>query len=202
MLVLAILGWGAPFWWLRRLHRKRLQKFEDQLPDGIDMLVSAMRAGYSFQSAMQFIGSEMPEPLGPEFARFYEEQRLGVEVRTALGGMQDRVDSLDLKMFVTAVLIQRETGGNLSEVLSSLADLIRSRIALRGHIQTLVAEPKLSAKFLAIMPVIVFQLLSFLNPDFMKPLLGTGPGRMMLVGSSISIFVGYMIMMKIADVDI
>lgn len=202
MLALTVAGWSAPFFWLRRRHRKRLHKFESQLPDGIDMLVSAMRAGYSFQAAAQFLGTEMPAPLGPEFARFYEEQRLGMDVRTALVTLQDRVDSLDLKMFVTAVLIQRETGGSLSEVLSGLADLVRSRIALRGHIETLVAEPKLSAKFLAIMPFVVFSVLSFLNPHFMSPLLGTPIGRTLLVGAMISISVGYMIMMRIADVDI
>lgn len=201
-LILTASGWAAPFLWLNHRHRKRLHQFETQLPDAVDMLVSAMRAGYSFQAATQFIGEEMPTPMGPEFARFYEEQRLGVDVRTALIGMQERVDSLDLKMFVTAVLIQRETGGNLSEVLSNLADLIRSRIALRGHIQTLVAEPRMSAKFLAVMPILVFFLLAFLNPQFMKPLTTTDVGRFLIVGASISIVVGYLIMMKIADVDV
>src|SRR5512138_63277 len=131
-----ILGWLGPFAWLRWKQKRRINAFEQQLPDAIDMLVSAMKAGYSFQAATQFIGEEMIDPLGPEFARFYEEQRLGVDVRTALVAMQNRLESLDLKMFVTAVLIQRETGGNLGEVLSSLADLIRQRIAMRGQIQT------------------------------------------------------------------
>jgi tight adherence protein B len=201
-LLLTAVGIAAPFLWLSRRNRKRLQKFESQLPDAVDMLVSAMRAGYSFQAATQFIGEEVPDPLGPEFARFYEEQRLGVDVRSALIGMQERVDSLDLKMFVTAVVIQRETGGNLGEVLSNLADLIRSRIALRGHIQTLVAEPKLSAKFLAVMPIVVFFLLVSVNPKFMSPLMNSSLGHLLLAGSAVSVAVGYLIMMKIADVDL
>jgi tight adherence protein B len=200
--LLAIVGWAAPIMWLKWKKRRRLHKFEVQLPDAIDMLVSAMRAGYSFQAATQFIGEEMPEPLGPEMARFYDEQRLGIEVRTALLGMQERVDSLDLKMFVTAVLIQRETGGNLSEVLSNLADLIRARIALRGHIQTLVAEPKISAKFLALMPVVVFIALRFFNSTFTAPLTQQSAGRLMLLGAGISVAMGYFVMMRIADVDI
>lgn len=198
-----VAGWVGPFLWLRWRQKRRVRAFEQQLPDAIDMLVSAMRAGYSFQAATQFIGEEMIDPLGPEFARFYDEQRLGMDVRSALVGMQSRMDSLDLKMFVTAVLIQRETGGNLSEVLSSLADLIRQRIAMRGQIQTLVAEPKLSARFLAVLPVLVFMILSVLNPNFFDPMTAEGSaGRVVLTASAISVIIGYMIMMKIADVDI
>jgi tight adherence protein B len=198
-----VLGWAGPFLWLRRAQKKRLRDFEQQLPDAIDMLVSAMRAGYSFQAASQFIGEEMIAPLGPEFARFYDEQRLGIDVRTALLGMQSRMDSLDLKMFVTSVLIQRETGGNLSEVLSNLADLVRERLTMRSQIQTLIAEPKLSARFLAALPVIVFAILSLLTPGFFDPMTEEGSaGRAVLIGSVISVAVGYMIMMRIADVDI
>lgn len=198
-----VLGWLGPFMWLRWRQRKRLNQFEQQLPDAIDMLVSAMRAGYSFQAATQFIGEEMIDPLGPEFAQFYESQRLGMDVRTALIAMQSRIDSLDLKMFVTAVLIQRETGGNLSEVLSNLADLVRQRIAMKGQIQTLIAEPKLSARFLAVLPIIVFLVLSAMNPHFFDPMTAPGSvGRLVLTVSAISVVVGYMIMMKIADVDV
>ena len=196
-------GWLGPIMWLRWRQKRRLRQFEVQLPDAIDMLVSAMKAGYSFQAATQFIGEEMIAPLGPEFARFYDEQRLGIDVRTALVGMQSRLESIDLKMFVTAVLIQRETGGNLGEVLSRLADLIRERITMRGQIQTLIAEPKLSARFLAVLPIIVFAVLSAMNPHFFDPMTAEGsPGRSILIGSAISVIIGYMIMMKIADVDI
>jgi tight adherence protein B len=198
-----VMGWLGPFLWLRWRQKRRIRDFEQQLPDAIDMLVSAMKAGYSFQAATQFIGEEMIDPLGPEFSRFYDEQRLGVDVRAALIGMQGRLESLDLKMFVTAVLIQRETGGNLSEVLSNLADLVRQRIATRGQIQTLIAEPKLSARFLAIMPIVVFGILSILNPHFFDPMLREGSlGRAVLIGSGVSIIFGYMIMMRIADVDV
>jgi tight adherence protein B len=200
---LMVAGWAGPFMWIRWMQKRRIRNFEQQLPDAIDMMVSAMRAGYSFQAATQFIGDEMIAPLGPEFARFYDEQRLGIDVRSALLGMQSRVDSLDLKMFVTAVLIQRETGGNLSEVLTNLADLVRQRIAMKGQIQTLIAEPKLSARFLAVLPVIVFVILSVMNPHFFDPMLAPGSiGRTVVVASIISVIVGYMIMMRIADVDV
>ncbi|MEO8193406.1 MAG: type II secretion system F family protein [Gemmatimonadales bacterium] len=200
--ILSVLSWAAPWVWLKRKQKKRILKFAEQLPDAIDMLVSAMKAGYSFQAATQFIGEEMIDPLGAEFTRFYDEQRLGIDVRTALLNLQSRIDSLDLKMFVTAVIIQRETGGNLSEVLSGLADLIRGRMALRGHIETLVAEPKMSAKFLALIPVIVFFIILAINPAFMQPMLNSSTGKIALGGASISVMIGYMVMMKIANVDI
>lgn len=200
--VVAIFGVLAPVLWLRRKHKKRLSAFEQQIPDAMDMLVSAMKAGYSFQAATQFIGSEMPAPAGPEFARFYDEQRLGIEVRTALLNMQTRMDSQDLKMFVTAVLIQRETGGNLADVLQNLADLIRERIAMRGHIETLVAEPKMSARFLALLPVAVALILSVASPQFLEPMLKSGGGRTALGVAAVGVIVGYSIMMRIADVDI
>lgn len=201
-IVLALVGWAAPFFWLRWKKRRLLTAFEAQLPDAIDMLVSAMKAGYSFQAATQFIGEEMIAPAGPEFARFYDEQRLGIEVRQALLNLQSRMDSLDLKMFVTAVLIQRETGGNLGDVLANLADLIRGRIAMRGHIQTLVAEPKMSARFLAILPIIVFFLLKIVSPNFVRPLTEDPSGRLMLGVAMLMVVIGYFVMMKIADVDI
>lgn len=202
-IVFIILGFVGPFMWLRWKEKRRLNEFEQQLPDAIDMLVSAMKAGYSFQAATQFIGEEMIAPLGPEFSRFYDEQRLGIDVRTALIGMQDRLNSLDLKMFVTAVLIQRETGGNLGEVLQNLADLIRQRISMKSQIQTLIAEPKLSARFLAILPIVVFLAISVMNPHFFDAMTAQGSGgRLALTIAAISVVIGYMIMMKIADVDV
>jgi tight adherence protein B len=201
-IVLVVVGWAGPFVWLRWRQKKWLRALESQLPDAIEMLVSAMKAGYSFQAATQFLGEELVPPLGPAFARFYDEQRLGIDVRVALLSLQDRAKSLDLKMFVTAVLIQRETGGNLGEVLTNLADLIRKRITMKSHIQTLVAEPKLSAQFLAAIPVLVYLILSFLSPHFMDGMTHSGGGRLALILAATGVVVGYMIMMKIADVDV
>ena len=200
--VVVVLGWIGPFLWLKRKQKKRLRLFETQLPDAVDMLVSAMKAGYSFQAAAQFIGDEMADPAGPEFARFYDEQRLGIDVRQALLNLQGRLDSQDLKMFVTAVLIQRETGGNLSDVLQNLSDLIRERIAMRGHIETLIAEPRMSARFLALLPVVVALILAVVSPAFLTPMYQSGGGRLALVIAGLGVVTGYAIMMKIADVDI
>jgi tight adherence protein B len=194
-------GLALPIFWLKRKVRKRRQTFETQLPEAIDMIVTAMRAGYSFQAAMRFIGEEMPAPLGPEFARFYEEQRLGVEVRIALMGIHERIQSLDFKMLATAVLIQRETGGTLSDILANIAELMRERVAVRAQIETLVSEPKYSARVLAAAPVVVYFGLLLLNPEYVEPLTTTGLGRAMLIGAAISVTIGYWILTSMADVD-
>jgi tight adherence protein B len=198
----AVVGFIMPVSLLRAKQKKRLSLFRDQLPDAIDMLVSAMKAGYSFQAAMKFIGEEVRDPLGPEFARFYEEQRLGMEVRVALMALQSRVDSLDLKMFVTAVLIQRETGGNLSEVLGNIGTLMRERAALKADIETLTAESKMSARILALLPLGVFILINLINREFMAPMLASNTGVLMFVVAALSVMMGYWMMMKIADIDI
>ena len=195
-------GAAVPYLWIKRAQAKRLEKFQEQLPDAIDMLVSAMRAGYSFQAAMKFVGEEVPDPLGTEFARFYDQQRLGMDVRQALLAMQDRVKSMDLKMFVTAVLVQRESGGNLSEILGNIATIMRDRFRIKGEIETLTAEAKLSARILAALPVVVFFLIHLVNPAFARPMLVTPVGRFMLVLGAISVSLGYVAMMKIADIDI
>jgi tight adherence protein B len=196
------LGAVAPFFWLKRRQRKRLEAFQVQLPDAIDMLVSAMKAGYSFQAAMHFIGEEMPAPLGTEFARFYDEQRLGIDVRSALLSLQTRVDSMDLKMFVTAVLVQRESGGNLGEVLANISDIMRERFALKGELETLTAESRLSARILAALPVLVFLGMFVLNPAFMRPMLTQTAGQVMLVLAGVSVAFGYLVMVRIADIEV
>jgi len=196
------IGLFLPVMWLGMKERKRLDLFQEQLPEAIDMLVSAMKAGYSFQAAMKFIGEEVPLPLGPEFARFYEEQRLGMEVRTALLALQERVNSLDLRMFVTAILIQRETGGNLSEVLGKISTLMRERSALKGEIATLTAESKLSARILGALPFVVFGMVNLLNPGFMRPMMQTSVGPWVFAGAALMVAFGYWVMMQIADIEI
>jgi len=198
----AAFGSVLPFFVLRKMQSRRNRKFEDQLPDAIDMIVNAMRAGFSFQAALKFVGEEIPEPLGAEFTRVYDEQRLGSDARVALLAMQERVGTLDAKMFVTSLLIQRETGGNLSEVLSGLATLIRDRGALRGQVDTLTAEPKFAGRVLALLPVTGFLALMYLSRPMMTPMLTTSTGRFILLYAASSILVGYFILMKIADIDL
>jgi tight adherence protein B len=198
----AALGAALPFLIVRNMQKRRMRKFENQLPEAIDMIVNAMRAGFSFQAALKFVGEHVPVPLGEEFTRVYDEQRLGADIRSALLAMQERVGTLDAKMFVTSLLIQRETGGNLSEVLTGLANLIRDRAALRGQVDTLTAEPKFTGRVLALLPVAAFFALLYLNRPMMVPMMTTDTGRMILLYAIGSITVGYFILMKIADIDL
>ncbi|HEU4564551.1 MAG TPA: type II secretion system F family protein [Gemmatimonadaceae bacterium] len=200
--LLGVMVATVPWLALKRKQATRMAKFEEQLPDALDMLVNALKAGYSLQAAMEFVGKEMPEPLGPEFGRFYDEQRLGMDVRTALLGLQERVGTTDIKMFVTSLLIQRETGGNLSEVLSNLAKLMRERVTFRGEVKTLTAEPKFSARMMAGLPLAMFLLLTVLNRDFEKTLWTTPIGRVMLLFSVVSVMIGYFIMSRMARIEI
>jgi tight adherence protein B len=200
-LVGVAVGIALPLGWLRLKERKRLEAFEQQLPDAIDMLVSALKSGYSFHAATNFLGQELGEPLGPEFARMYDEQRLGIDARTALLNLQERVGSIDMRMFVTALLIQRDTGGNLSEVLTHTGELMRDRVAVRGALHTLTAEAKLSGRVLALLPVVVLFALSMVAPEFMGAFTGSSIGQLMLLGALVSVASGYAIMMKIANIE-
>jgi len=196
------LGFFAPYMYLRYKRRRRIENFEAQLPEAMDMLINAMQAGYSYQAAMELVGHEMPDPLGTEFAQFYEEQRLGIDVRSALLGMQDRIPSLDLKMFITAVLIQRETGGNLTEVLSNISRVIRERFRIQGELRTLTAQVRLSGKMLALLPIIVVGGVMLTNPKFIEPLFQEQAGHVILVVAGVSQVVGFILMRKIANIEI
>jgi tight adherence protein B len=199
---LVVIGLVLPVLWLKRRQRRRLAAFQEQLPEALDMLVSAVRAGYSFQTAMRFVGEEMPAPLGAEFLQFYDEQRLGVEVRSALVALQERTASSDMKMFVTAVLIHRDTGGNLGEVLGNIADMMRQRADVHRQVDTLTAESKLSARLLAVLPALVFASVTALDPDFMGPMLEQPLGRAMLAYAAASVVCGYFLLMRVARVDV
>jgi tight adherence protein B len=200
---LLAIGFGyLPYLNLKRKAAGRLKLFQAQLPEAIDMLVNAMKSGYSLQAAIKFAGDEMPQPLGPEFARVYDEQRLGMDLRNALLSLQERVNTLDCKMFVTALLLQRETGGNLAEVLSNLATLMRERVGLRGQIDTLTAEPKMSAIVLALLPIGLFIIVTMANRQYMSPLWTAPMGKMLLLYAIVSIILGYIVLRKIGQIDI
>lgn len=201
-LLVAALAGAIPLLLLARKERARLSSFQAQLPEAVDMLVNAMKSGYSLQAAIRFAGEEMPQPLGPEFSRVYDEQRLGMDLRNALLGLQERMRTLDCKMFVTALLLQRETGGNLAEVLTNISTLMRERVGLRGQIDTLTAEPRLSAIVLTLLPVALFILVGTLNPGYLSPLWTTPIGRVLLLIACVSVILGYAILRKIGNIDI
>ncbi len=201
-LTIGVVGVALPFIIVSRKKIAREQKIEEQLPEAVDMLVNSLRAGYSLQAGMSFVGTELPAPIGPEFVRFYDEQRLGIDVRQALDNLQARLGTLDARMFVLAILIQRETGGNLSEILGNISTVIRDRINFRAQVDVLTAESKMSAIILAVIPIAMYFMIRFMSPDYAAQLTDTEMGRMMLLYGAVSLTIGFFWLRKVARIEV
>ncbi len=172
-----------PLVWLSFRRSRRMNKLANQLPDVFEMMSQALRAGHSLAGAIQLIYEQMPPPVATEFAQVYHEQNLGVKVEEALRSMAERVDSLDVRFFVTAVMIQRQTGGDLAEVLDNISGVIRERIELAGLVRGLTAEGRLSGWVLFALPGIVFAGSMYLNPEYGQVLLDDPNGQLMLMAA-------------------
>ena len=166
VLLIASIGSLLPLFYVVRLKRKRLDKFEEQLPEAIDTICRSLRAGHAFNSAFTLVGEELPDPIAMEFRMTIEENNLGININEAMQNLAQRVPLTDLKFFVVAVMIQRETGGNLAEILGNISNIIRERFKLRRQIGVMTAEGRLSAKILGAMPIIMLMLMSVLNPTY------------------------------------
>ena len=162
-------------------RKRRMTKLMNQLPDVFEMMSQALRAGHSLAGAIQLVYEQMPPPIATEFAQVYHEQNLGIKVEEALQSMAERVDSLDVRFFVTAVMIQRQTGGDLAEVLDNISGVIRERIELAGLVRGLTAEGRLSGWVLFSLPALVFVASMFLNPNYARVLLEDPRGQIMLM---------------------
>ncbi|RJP42507.1 MAG: pilus assembly protein TadB [Phycisphaerales bacterium] len=170
-----------PLFWLSYKKKARVAKLTAQLPDVFEMMSQALRAGHSLASAVHLIHEQMPNPISSEFGRVYHEQNLGLKLEDALVGMAERLDSLDVKFFVTAVQIQRSTGGDLAEVIDKIGAVIRSRIELFGLVKGLTAEGRLSGYVLFALPMITFAGAMMLNPAYARILIDDPRGQIMLV---------------------
>jgi tight adherence protein B len=173
MLLALAAGIGAamlPVFYLQRQRSRRLTRMERQLPDALDLVTRALRAGHSFASGVQMIGEEMSDPIASEFRMVADEVNFGVSLQQALTNLSERVPLTDLRYFVVAVLIQRDSGGNLTEVLGNLSKLIRDRLKLLARVRVLSSEGRLSAWILGLMPFALAALMNIFNPEFMSPL--------------------------------
>lgn len=182
--------------------RRRLGKFERQLPDALDLVARSLRAGQAFSGGLQMVADEFHDPLGPEFQRTIGQINLGVSVDQALKNLVDRVDCPDLKFFAISVIIQRETGGNLAEILESISNLIRDRFRLRGKIRTLTAEGKLSAAILVGIPFFVAIVLFYMNPEYITVLSTDSTGRILVMAALIMMFLGIVWMKKMITLKV
>lgn len=195
-------AWTLPLLWLYWKRNRRLKRMVNQLPDVFELLSQALRAGHSLASGMQLVAQEMPDPAGTEFGRVFQEQNLGLTIENALTNLADRVDMLDVRFFVTAVLIQRQTGGDLAEVLDKIGTVIRDRIKLHGTVMALTAEGRLSGYVLLALPVAVFMALQYINPDYAGVLLHHPTGQMMLIGAILGELLGWAMIKQIINVKV
>ena len=201
-LVVGVASGAGPYLYVIRKRKARLKKFEEIFPDTLEFVSRSMRAGHAFSVSLEMIHREFPEPVSSEFRRTFEEHNLGLPIEVALQKLAKRVPSLDAHFFVSAVLLQKRTGGNLAEILDKLAYVIRERFKLRGRIRAVSAHGKMTATALSCIPIAVAILMFYTNPDYVKFFFEDEVGNIML-GSAVALqLVGYFIMQQIVKIEV
>ncbi|HXP85974.1 MAG TPA: type II secretion system F family protein [Bryobacteraceae bacterium] len=193
---------AAPFVYVWYKRKSRLRRFEELFPEALEFIGRSMRAGHAFSASLEMIHREFQEPVAGEFRRTFEEHNLGLPVEVALEKLAARVPSLDVHFFVSAVLLQKRTGGNLAEILDKLAYVIRERFKLRGRIRAVSAHGKMTATALSAIPMAVGVLMFFTNPDYVKFFFYDDVGNMMLGGAVVLQLIGYGVMKKIVNIEV
>lgn len=183
-------------------RRLRMNNFMRHFPDALEMFARSLRAGHSFIGAIQLVAQEMPDPIAPEFQKVFDEQNLGMSLRQALAGMADRVDSLDVKFFITAILIQRETGGNLAEIIDKISYVIRERFRVQGQLRIFTAQARMTGIILVLLPVAVAVVIGMLNPEYLKPLWSDRVGRILILVAVLLQVTGSLVIRKIIRIKI
>jgi tight adherence protein B len=191
-----------PVVWLMFRRKRRLKKFAAQLPEALELVARALRAGHSLAAGFRLVASEMSEPIGSEFGRVFEEQNLGIPFEEALNGLTERVPNLDLKFFATAVILQRQTGGDLAEILDKIGSLIRERFKIWGQVQALTGEGRLSGIVLLALPPMLFVAVYRMNPDYLMLLFTDDLGKKMLIGGVLMQLLGALVIRKIVNIRV
>lgn len=200
--IAALFAGALPIFKLKSDRQKRLDLFEEQLPDALDMMTRALRAGYPFNEAMHYIANEMQPPIAKEFGITFEEINYGRDVREAFNLLLIRVPSMNLITAITAILIQLETGGNLAELLDKTSDILRKRFRFQRRVKTITAENRMSAWVLSLLPFVVFLGISIMSPDYVKPLFNTDMGNKILGGGLVLQVIGAFWVRKQINFDI
>jgi tight adherence protein B len=201
-LALAVLGAALPYLYAKRKRKRRLLKFEEQLPESIDLLGRAIRAGHPLSSGLDMVAHESADPIATEFRRTFEEQRFGLPLDDSLLGMADRVPIVDVRILVTAIMIQRNVGGNLAEILDNLSYTIRERFKIRRQLKVYTAQGRMAGYVLAVLPIAVGVIIFFLNPDYMLTLFRDPIGKLALITASVLQTLGYYWIRRIVDIEI
>ncbi len=199
----AVAAGGASRWFLLRFQRsKRTSKFATALPDAIELMARALRAGHSMSSSIEIVAEQSVEPLASEFAIVFQQQKFGIPFRDAILQLGDRVPSKDLHFLITAILVQKETGGDLTEILDRTTDVIRDRVRIEGEIRTHTAQGRLTGWILSGLPLIMLGIISIINPSYGHVLFTDPIGQKLLYGGSIMIVIGGLIIRKIVDIQV
>jgi len=203
MVPLAGIAAGSlPMMWLLWRRKKRMAAFSTQLPEALEMMARALRAGQSLAFGFNTVAAEMGAPIGREFGRVFEEQNLGVALDDSLRTMCERVPNLDLRFFVTAVILQRQTGGDLSEILDKIGSLVRDRFRILGQVQALTGEGRLSGVVLMALPLVLFVVVYHMNPDYVSQLFTDPAGKKMLAVAVFMQILGAIVIKKIVDIKV
>jgi tight adherence protein B len=197
-----ILGGIMPYSYISYKRAKRFQRFEELFPEAIDTLARAVRAGHAFTVALEMISNEVSEPIASEFRKLFEEQKFGLPVRDALMNLTDRVPLVDVKFFVTAVMLQRETGGNLAEILDNLSYVIRERFKIMRQVRVYTAQGRLTMMLLMGLPPIIVVTMLTLNPSFIRPLFADPIGHVLVVAGITLQTLGYFVIRKIIQIQV
>ncbi len=197
-----VIGGVLPYSFVSHRRQKRFEKFEELFPEAIDTLARAVRAGHAFTTALEMISNEIAEPLASEFRKLYEEQKFGMPVRDALMNLTERVPLVDIKFIDTADMLQRETGGNLAEILDNLSYVIRERFKIQRQVRVHTAQGRLTMALLMAMPPAVVAILAVFSPDFVKPLFYDPIGHALLVVSIALQTTGYFVIRKIIKIQV
>lgn len=200
--VALLVGFVLPYSYVSIRRKKRFDKFEELFPEAIDTLARAVRAGHAFTTALEMITNEIAEPIAGEFRQLYEEQKFGMPVRDALLNLTERVPLVDVKFFVTAVMLQRETGGNLAEILDNLSYVIRERFKIQRQVRVYTAQGRLTMALLMGMPPIIVTVMLILNPSFIQPLFADPIGHTLLVAGITLQTIGYFVIRKIIRIQV
>ena len=187
---------------LRQKRASRLYKFEEHFPEALDLLSRAVRAGHAFSAGMKMVADELSEPVGPEFRKAFDEQNYGLPLKESLNNLSERIPLLDVRFFSTAVLIQRDTGGNLAEILDNLANVVRERFKIRRQVRVHTAHGRFTGYVLMALPAFLAVALSFINPEHMNLLFEEKIGQMMIVGCIVMQAVGFIWIKKIVKIEV
>ena len=197
-----LVGLLMPYSFISYKRSKRFQQFEELFPEAIDTLARAVRAGHALTTALELIGNEVSEPVAAEFRKLFEEQKFGLPVRDALINLTERVPLVDVKFFVTAVMLQRETGGNLAEILDNLSYVIRERFKIQRQVRVYTAQGRLTMMLLMGLPPIIVITMLLMNPGFIRPLFSDPIGHTLIVSGIALQTVGYFVIRKIIQIQV